>query len=43
MPVDSLMFVCLNVVLGELPRSSKNIFLNASHSTEKSFATEIEE
>lgn len=42
-PVHLLMLLCLNVVLGELPRSSRNIFLNALHSTEKSFATEIEE
>lgn len=42
-PVHLLMFLCLNVVLGELPRSSRNILLNALHSTEESFATEIEE
>lgn len=43
-PVTTLMYVCLNAVLGgEFPRSHKNIFLNALYSTEKSSATEIAE
>lgn len=44
MPVNTLIFVSTKVVLGgEFPSIHKNIFLHALYSTEKSFATEIEE